>query len=411
MVSQEILKQYAKLAVRIGANVQPGQPMVINCATDNAFFARICAEEAYAAGASYVHVLWSDEQIARTNLKHADIEEITDIPQYRVDQFDYFIEKKVCRLNIIGDTPGIFADIDPEKLQKQALVAGEKFKRYREYSMANHGQWTIVAIPTVGWAKKVFPDDTEAVAMNKLWQAILQASRVVEGEDVVAQWEKHNQALSHRNDTLNQFNFKSLHFKNSLGTDLVVGLADQHRWAGGSEHTVGGIVFNPNIPTEENFCMPHKYRVNGTVVATKPLDYQGKLINDFSLTFKDGKVIDYQAKENEAALKNLLELDEGSRYLGEVALISHDSPIQNSGILFYNTLFDENASCHLALGNAYPMNVIGGTGMSEDELEKHGYNKSRAHVDFMFGSADMSVIGLTQDDKEVVVFENGNFVI
>ncbi len=410
-MNQEVLLNYARLAVRVGVNVQVGQPVVISCNTDHAYFARLCAKEAYQAGASYVYMLWNDEEITKTNLLNASLETVAEIPDYRVAQFDYFIDKKVCRLNIIGDTPGLLADVDPEKLLQQAINAGEKFKRYRDYSMGNHGQWTIVALPSPGWALKVFPDETEEVAVKKLGAAIMMAAKLDQGADPVLTWEKHNETLELRNQTLNKYNFKELHFTNQLGTDLVVGLADQHRWAGGSETTVGGVVFNPNIPTEETFTMPHKNRVSGKVVATKPLDYQGKLIRDFGFTFEDGKVVDFYAKENYQALQNLLSLDEGSSHLGEVALINHDSPIQNSGILFYNTLFDENASCHLALGNAYPMNVIGGTAKSEAELEKHGYNKSKAHVDFMFGSADLKIVGRTFDGEEVVIMEEGNFII
>ncbi len=410
-MEQEILQQYARLAVRVGVNIQPEQPLVINCSTENAYFARICAKEAYAAGASYVHMLWSDEELTKINLMHASLENIIEIPDYMVARFDYFIDQKVARLNIIGDTPGLLAEVDPNKLLQQAIIAGEKFKRYRDYSMGNHGQWTIVALPSVGWAQKVFPSDTPEQAVEKLGAAILNAVKLSLDQDPVAVWEAHNQALAKRNKKLNDYNFKSLHFTNSLGTDLVVGLADQHRWAGGAEKTVGGIVFNPNIPTEETFTMPHKYRVDGKVVASKPLDYQGKLIEDFSFVFKAGQVVEYQAKHNQAALDNLLNLDEGSRHLGEVALIGYDSPIEQSGILFYNTLFDENASCHLALGNAYPMNVINGTTMSEDELEKYGYNKSKAHVDFMFGTADLNITGLTQDDQEIPVMRAGQLLV
>ena len=215
---------------------------------------------------------------------------------------------------------------------------------------------------------------------------------------------KHNQIL-------NDYNFDTLYFKNSVGTDISIKLVDNHIWAGGGELTPDGILFNPNIPTEENFTMPHKYGVNGKVVATKPLNYQGKLIEDFWLEFKDGKVINYGAAKNKDILENLLNFDEGSRYIGEIALISYDSPISNSGILFYNTLFDENASCHMALGRAYTINIKDGTTMSMEELKEKGYNNSMSHSDFMFGSKDLSVIGKTKDGKEVVIFKDGNFVI
>ncbi|MFA5526958.1 MAG: aminopeptidase, partial [Acholeplasmataceae bacterium] len=222
---------------------------------------------------------------------------------------------------------------------------------------------------------------------------------------------KHNEVLLAHNKLLNNYNFKHLHFKNKLGTDLIVELVKDHVWAGGGEHALNGTYFNPNIPTEETFTMPYKWGTRGKVVATKPLNYQGKLIEDFYLIFKDGKVVEFDAKKEKDALENLLNTDENSRYIGEIALISHNSPISNTNILFLNTLIDENASCHMALGRAYPMNVKNGVNTPIEELEKIGYNNSMVHADFMFGSEDMEIIGLTQDDKEVVVFKNGNFVI
>ena len=248
-------------------------------------------------------------------------------------------------------------------------------------------------------------------AVDKLWDAILYASRVSEDGDVVEAWNKHNAEIKVHSDKLNDYNFKSLHFKNSLGTDLTVGLIKDHIWAGGCDETTKGILFNPNIPTEEVFTMPDRFNINGTVASTKPLSYGGVLIENFKLTFKDGRVVAHEALKNEETLTNLLNTDEGSRSLGEVALISHDSPISNLNILFYNTLFDENASCHLALGNCYPTNLKGGTDLSDEELYGLGGNHSMVHVDFMFGSADMEVVGTTQDGKEVQIFSKGNFII
>ncbi|MFA5720044.1 MAG: aminopeptidase, partial [Acholeplasmataceae bacterium] len=222
---------------------------------------------------------------------------------------------------------------------------------------------------------------------------------------------KHNKALKTHSTLLNEYNFKQLHFKNSLGTDLVVGLVKDHIWVGGGEVAANGVYFNPNIPTEETFTMPDKLVTSGKVVATKPLNYGGKLIEDFYLEFKDGKVVNYDAKKEKETLKNILTFDENASYIGEIALISHDSPINNTNILFYNTLFDENASCHMALGRAYPMNIKGGIGADIKDLEKRGYNNSMVHVDFMFGSPDLEITGLTYDGKKIKVFEKGNFVI
>ena len=405
------LRKLAELAVSTGINVKKGQPVVITASVDAAPFARLCAEVAYEYGAKFVYMLWHDDLMSKINFQNADISQFEVIPDYRVAQYDHFIDEKVARLNIIDDVPGIFSGVDASKMAANAKAAGQAFKRYRDYSMANHGQWTIVAVPSVGWANLVFPNEDDQVAVDKMWEAILAASRVTKDNDPIADWKAHNAALETRNNALNEYNFKALHFTNELGTDLVVGLADSHRWAGGSEIAGNGQVFNPNIPTEENFTMPHRENVNGVVYSTKPLDYQGVLIEDFKLEFKDGKVISSLAKQNDEKLTQLLDTDEGSRHIGEVALISHDSPIQNSGILFYNTLFDENASCHLALGAAYPMNIIGGTTMSEEELKTYGFNSSMNHVDFMFGSADMNIKGIKHDGEEVSLFENGNFVI
>lgn len=277
--------------------------------------------------------------------------------------------------------------------------------------MGNKAQWTIIAAPNQMWAKQVFPDANEDEAVEKLWEAIFNASRVFSDNDPIEEWAKHNETLLKHNQVLNDYNFDHLLFKNSLGTDLKVQLVEDHIWAGGGENAANGTYFNPNIPTEETFTMPYKFGTEGKVVSTKPLNYQGKLIEDFWLVFKDGKVVDFGAKKEEATLKSLLDTDEGSRYIGEIALISHDSPISNTNILFLNTLFDENASCHMALGRAYPMNIKGGIGAPIAELEKRGYNNSFNHVDFMFGSEDMEITGVTQDGKSVKVFEKGNFVI
>jgi aminopeptidase len=277
--------------------------------------------------------------------------------------------------------------------------------------MGNRAPWTIVAAPNPVWAKQVFPKLDEDAALEALWNAIFDASRVTIDNDPVQAWNDHNRTLLAHNQILNAYNFKHLHFKNALGTDLIVELVKDHVWAGGGEHDTKGIYFNPNIPTEETFTMPYKWGTRGKVVATKPLNYQGKLIDDFYLVFDQGKVVEFDAKKEKQALENILNTDEGSRYIGEIALISHDSPISNTNILFLNTLFDENASCHMALGRAYPMNVKNGIHTSIEELEKIGYNNSMNHVDFMFGSQDMEIVGLTHDGKKVQVFKNGNFVI
>lgn len=411
MVSEKILRKYAELAVKMGSNVQKGQMLVINADVRDYEFVHLCVEEGYKAGAGEVSVNWSSECTTKMAYEYQTTETLCEIPQWTYDRRAYAQEKGCCFLHVVSSTPDLLKDIDAEKIQAYQMVAGKKFQPLQAYTMANKGQWCIVAVPSAGWAKKVFPDMEETAAIKALWEAILTSVRISEDNDPVAEWEKHNAEILRHSKQLNDYNFKELHFKNSLGTDLTVELVENHIWSGGCEEAANGAIFNPNMPTEENFCMPHKYGVNGKVVATKPLSYQGKLVDDFWMTFENGKVVEYGAEKEYDALKNLIEYDEGSCYLGEVALISYDSPINNTGILFYNTLFDENASCHLALGRAYPMNVQGGTEMNDEQLIEVGANQSMTHVDFMFGSRDMHVDGICKDGTVVPVFREGNFVL
>ncbi|MFA7366720.1 MAG: aminopeptidase [Bacilli bacterium] len=404
------LRKFAKLIVNVGVNVQKDQIMVINSPVECKEFTRLLAEEGYLAGSKYVMVRWNDDTINKTYFTYADLDVIKEVPNFVIEQFKYIVDNNAAVISITAPSPGLLKDIDPNKLQLNAKVTNEKVQFYRKHMMSNSSQWCVVAYPTEAWAEKVFPNVDEKSRTEKLLDAILEASRVTENNDPVAEWNKHMDTLARHNKMLNDYNFKTLNFKNSLGTDLEITLVEDHIWGGGGEHAKNGVYFAPNIPTEETFTMPHKFGANGKVVATKPLNYQGKLIEDFYLVFKDGKVVEYDAKKDKDALTNLLDLDEGSRHLGEVALISHDSPISNMNILFYNTLFDENASCHLALGNAYTMNIKNGNNLSDDELEERGYNKSMNHVDFMFGSKDMEIVGTTHDGKKVQIFSKGNFV-
>jgi len=411
MPNQILVNKLAKLSVKVGVNVQQGQIVVIRGTTETKELIREIAEEAYLAGARQVYVQWSDDYISRSTLQHQTIEDLETVPNWIIEQTKYFVDLGACFISVTSPIPGLNKEVDPMKAQRQGIAAQKALSFFREHLMGNKVQWTIVAAPNTIWAKQVFPNLEEEQAVEALWQAIFDASRVTLENDPVKAWDKHNDVLLKHNDVLNRFNFKHLHFKNKLGTDLIVELVKDHVWAGGGEHALNGAYFNPNIPTEETFTMPYKWGTRGKVVATKPLNYQGKLIDEFYLIFKDGKVVEHDAKKEKQALDNLLDTDENSRYIGEIALISHDSPISNTNILFLNTLFDENASCHMALGRAYPMNVKNGVNTPIEELEKIGYNNSMVHADFMFGSEDMEITGLTQDGKEVQVFKNGNFVI
>lgn len=411
MPQLELLKEFARLAVRTGVNVQPGQPVVIRTPVTARDFVPLVVEQAYLAGAKKVTVEWSDEVSSRHILHYTAIEVLEDVAPWQIEKAKLQVEEGTCFISIVSPVPGANAGVDATKMQR-TMIAQQKWAGIiRQVTMGNGTQWTIVAVPNVAWAEKVFPALKGEVAVEALWNAILKASRVLPNQDAVANWEKHNQTLHAHNKILNDFNFKHLHFKNGLGTDLIVELVPHHIWCGGSEPSTKGIVFNPNIPTEENFTMPYKWGTRGKVVATKPLNNQGRIIDGFWLEFEKGKVINYGAEKEVDALQGILDTDEGSRYIGEIALISHNSPISNTGLLFLLTLFDENASCHMALGRAYPMNIKGGLNAKVEDLIPQGYNNSVNHVDFMFGSADMHITGLTQDGREVTVFKNGNFVI
>ena len=410
-ISEEELNEYAKLCVEIGVNVVKGQPLVIEGPVEAYELIRKCSEIAYLKGASTVRVDYSDADRKRMSFEYETEEQLKTIPSWTLDKLQYNIDTNYCRLVIIGEDPDLLKGIDSNKINNVSLVRMKATNKFQYYLTNNLGQWCIVAYPELNWAKKVFPDKSDGEAMEALWKAILYTSRV-EVNKTVDNWKKHNAEIKEHTKILNKYNFKSLHFKNSLGTDLTVGLIKDHIWEGGCDKSRGEykVDFNANIPTEEAFTMPDRFNINGTVYSSKPLSYRSNVIPSFNLTFKDGRVVDYKADKNEAILKDLLDTDEGSRSLGEVALVPYDSPISKSNILFYETLFDENASCHLALGACYPTNVKGGVDMSEDELYELGGNKSMNHVDFMFGTSDMSIVGTTYDGEEIEVFRNGNFV-
>lgn len=405
------LEKYAELAVKLGANVQKGQSVVIRTSTDAMPLAREIQKKAYAVGAKRVRLDITDAYAGRIGLDGMDLETLKEVPDWVISKYQMDVDQGACLISITSPIPEINKGADPEKMQQSAMAMMQKLSFFREHTMGNKTQWTIVAAANPAWATKIFPDLDGEEATEKLWDAIFDATRVYDDKDTVALWSAHNETLAAHNQVLNDYQFKHLHFTNSLGTDLIVELVQNHVWAGGQEKTTQGVLFNPNIPTEESFTMPLKGGTRGKVYASKPLDYQGNLIDGFWLEFKEGKVVDFDAQEAKQSLENLLNFDEGARYIGEIALIQHDSPIQNTGILFYNTLFDENASCHMALGRAYPMNLKGGTAMSQEELDKAGANNSMTHVDFMFGTDDLDVTGVTHDGKEVPVMRQGNFVI
>ena len=402
-------RDYVRLLIEKGVCLQPGQKLVISCPVDQAWFARMCAEAAYDAGCREVVMNWSDERMSRMTYLRADDAVFDEYPAWAAAKSDTLADEGAAFLSIAGGDPEALAGVDPDRLRRSRIASGTAMKHFREMTTGNHVSWCVAAIPSPAWARKVFPDLAEDAAMQRLWEEILKAAGADRG-NAVADWSAHSAALQAHVRIMNEYNFRSLHYVNSLGTDLTVELPEGHFWAGGEEKCLGnGAMFSANIPTEEVFTLPKRDGVNGTVVASKPLSLNGNLIEGFRFTLKDGRIVEIHADKGEDILRDATQVDEGASYLGEVALVPFDSPISNSGVLFYNTLFDENASCHFAFGTAYPC-IHGAEEMEEAELLARGMNRSITHVDFMIGTPDLSITGTTRDGREIPVFVNGNFV-
>ena len=388
--------------------MQKNQTLVISSPIECAKFTRMLVEEAYIKGAKEVVVQWNDELTGKLKYKYSPMEVFETVPEWVKESRLSYAKEGACFLSISASDPELLKDVDPKKVATFRKASSIASREFSSRLMSNENAWSIVSIPTVGWAKKVFPNVSEDEAVEKLWDAIFKIVRV-DSQDPVKAWEEHKNTLKKNMDFLNSKRFKSLHYTNSLGTDLIIQLPEKHLWAGGAEFTQDGTEFIANMPTEEIFSMPKKTGVNGKVVSSMPLNYGGNLINNFSLTFKDGKVVDFSAEEGYETLKNLLDTDEGAKYLGEVALVPYNSPISNSNIIFFNTLYDENASCHLAFGKAYSLCIKDGEKMSEEELLKEGANDSLTHVDFMIGTKDLQITGTTYDNEKFDIFVNGNW--
>ncbi len=409
MVTEKMYDKLAALAVRKGVNVQKGQPLVIRASVRDAAFVRKLARCAYEAGAKWVSVEWRDTELAKMDYRYQSVETLSEVPQWQYDKLKYQHEDSACYLSVASDRPGAMAEVDGEKLSAANRAYYAKMDDLMGYTMNNEGQWCVIGLPSADWATLVFPELSEDEALEKLGDAIFAVTRVTEDNDPIAAWDEHDREMIAHADKLNSYAFKALHFVSELGTDITVELIEDHIWVGGGCTTPKGVYFDPNMPTEECFCMPTKTGVNGIVYASKPLSYQGKLIEDFWLRFENGRVVEFDAKKERDALARLLSFDEGSSHLGEVALVPYDSPVSQSGVLFYNTLYDENAACHLALGRPYPENLKGGTEMSREELSARGANDSMQHEDFMFGTPGLRVDGIRKDGAVVPVFRQGNW--
>lgn len=406
----EKLMKYADLVVKMGVNIQKDQILCLNCPVEYAEFGRMIAKCAYEAGAKEVVMNYRDEKLARMKYDYAPLEVFENFPEWLALKMNGYAEKGAAFMSILAEDPEIFNGVSSDKLLANAKASEKALKGYRECFDKSELQWNLFAVPNPAWAKKVFPDLEEKEAIEKLWEAIFKTVYIGE-KDAVAEWKKHDETFIEKCKYLNEKQFKKLHYKNSLGTDFTVGMPENHIWAGGGENSTKGVRFFPNMPTEEVFTAPDCRCAEGKVVSSMPLSYQGTLINKFSVTFKEGKVVEFSAEEGYEALERLLNTDEGSRRLGEVALVPYDSAISNMGLLFYNTLFDENASCHLAFGKCYPNTIKGGEFLSKEDLQKLGGNDSINHVDFMVGSKDLKVTGIDAEGKETVIFENGNWAI
>ncbi len=405
------LNEYAHLLVEVGLNVQKGQIPRISSPVECAPLARLCAAAALDCGAKDVFLEWNDDFIARQRYLKADESVFTVFPEHVKAKMEWMVENSCPSLAIIGSDPEALKGVDANRIQSWQRVSGKGTKVWRDALDAGNFQWTIGAHPTRAWAEKVFPDKKGQDAIDALWDAIFSVCRITGDGKGVERWKEHVENTARRSKILNDFNFKSLHYTNSKGTDLTIELPENHVWAGGADRTNTAIEYVANMPTEEIFTAPRFDGVNGRVYSSLPLALNGNLVKDFYMDFKDGKIVDVHAEEGEEFLRASITIDEGSSFLGEVALVPYDSPINNTGILFYNTLFDENASCHLAYGSAYPNCVKDGEKMSEEDQKKAGLNQSMNHVDFMVGTKDLSIVGITHDGKEIPVFVDGNFAI
>lgn len=405
-MKKSILREYARLIVRCGVNVQKGQEVTVYADLDQPEFVQMVVEEAYKAKAKNVTVEWSYQPLKKIHVRYRSVKTMGTVLEWEKAKQEYRCQVLPARIHLVSEDPDGLKGINMEKLTKANQMAYPILKPYAD-RRENKEQWCIAAVPGIAWAKKVFPGMRASAAVEKLWEAILATSRV--NEDPVKAWEEHNADLHKRCDYLNSLNIRSLHYTAENGTDLTVGMIPEGQWKGGGDTSLQGVFFNPNIPTEECFITPMRGQAEGIVYATKPLSFRGLLIENFSVRFEGGKAVEVKAEKGEELLKTMISMDEGAAYLGECALVPQRSPIAESGILFYNTLFDENAACHLALGMGFADTIRDFEKKTLEECRNLGVNDSMIHEDFMIGCDSMNIDGICADGRTVPIFRGGNW--
>ena len=405
-MKKTVLRKYAQLLVRCGINVQKGQEVLVYADLDQPEFVQMVVEEAYKAKAKEVEVIWNYQPLGKLHYRYKTLKTLGTVKEWEKARQQHYCDVIPARLHIVSADPDGLKGVNMEKVAKANQMVFPIMKPYRD-ARANKDQWCIAAVPGAAWAKKMFPNLSKSQAMEKLWEAILSTSRVT--DDPIQAWADHNADLKARCDYLNSLEITSLHYTAENGTDLTVGMIPNHRFRGGGDESLQGIYFNPNIPSEECFVSPKRGEAEGIVYSSKPLSYQGQLIENFWMRFEGGKVVEVGAEKGKELLETMVAMDEGAAYLGECALVPQDSPICQSGLLFYNTLFDENASCHLALGRGFADSINGYENMTLDECHALGINDSMIHVDFMMGHDTMNIEATTKDGKVVTIFRNGNW--
>ena len=405
-MKKTVLRNYARLIAVTGVNIQKKQEVIIQCDLDQPEFVKILVEECYKAGAGKVIVYWDYQPLEKIHYRHQTVTTLGKVEKWEEERLKHYVDELPCRIYLVSEDPDGLKGINQEKMAKVMQRRFHVIKPYRD-EMENKYQWCIAAVPGEKWAKKMFPDLPKGKAVEKLWEAILTTSRV--DDDPIKAWEKHNKDLAKRCKHLNSLGIDKLVYKGTNGTDLTVGMIEDAVFKGGGDVTRQGVYFNPNIPTEECFISPKRGIAEGIVYATKPLSYQGQLIENFSVRFENGKAVEVHAEKNEELLKKMISMDEGAAYLGECALVPVNSPISESGLLFYETLFDENAACHLALGMGFADSIKDFEKYTLEECREKGINDSMIHEDFMIGFDGLDIDAVTRDGKTVPVFRKGKW--